>query len=125
MAAAGLNWTDISSLGGEDASLEAIQFCIEHGADVNAFNDLGETALHGAAQRGADKVVGFLAAQGATLDAKNRRGRTPLDDAIGQATRRGGGRPSSRAQEHGSGPARTAGRAEAPVVRLLDLRSVR
>jgi uncharacterized protein len=85
MAAAGLNWTDISSLGSEDASLEAIKLCMEHGADVNAFNDLGETALHGAAQRGADKVVRFLAAQGATLDAKNRRGRTPLDDAIGQA----------------------------------------
>ena len=85
MAAAGLNWTDISSLGGEDASLEAIKLCIEHGADVNAFNDLGETALHGAAQRGADKVVRYLASQGATLDAKNRRGRTALDDAIGQA----------------------------------------
>jgi ankyrin repeat protein len=85
MAAAGLNWTDISSLGTEEASLEAIKLCIEHGADVRAFNDLGETALHGAAQRGADKVVRLLAAQGATLDQKNRRGRTPLDDAIGQA----------------------------------------
>ena len=57
MAAAGLNWTDISSLGTEEASIEAIKLCIEHGADVRAFNDLGETALHGAAQRGADKVV--------------------------------------------------------------------
>jgi ankyrin repeat protein len=85
MAAAGLNWTDISSLGTEEASLEAISLCIEHGADVNAFNDLGETAMHGAAQRGADRVVRFLASQGATLDAKNRRGRTPMDDAIGQA----------------------------------------
>jgi ankyrin repeat protein len=85
MAAAGLNWTDISSLGTEEASLEAIKLCLDHGADVNAFNDLGETALHGAAQRGADKVVRFLAEKGARLDAKNRRGRTPLDDAIGQA----------------------------------------
>ena len=73
------------SLGTEEASLEAIKLCIEHGADVRAFNDLGETALHGAAQRGADKVVRLLAVQGATLDWKNRRGRTPLDDAIGQA----------------------------------------
>jgi ankyrin repeat protein len=85
MAAAGLGWTDISSLGGEDAAIEAIKLCLEHGADINAFNDLGETALHGAAQRGADKIVRFLASQGATLEAKNRRGRTPLDDAIGQA----------------------------------------
>lgn len=85
MAAAGLGWTDISSLGTEDASIEAIKLCLQHGADVNAFNDLGETALHGAAQRGGDKIVRFLAAQGATLDAKNRRGRTPMDEAIGQA----------------------------------------
>jgi len=89
MAAAGLNWTDISSLGTEEASLEAIKLCLERGADVNSFNDLGETALHGAAQRGADKVVSFLAAQGATLDAKNRRNRTPMDEAIGQAKEEG------------------------------------
>ena len=89
MAAAGLNWAEISSLGSEEAAIEAIKLCLEHGADVNAFNDLGETALHGAAQRGADKVVRFLAAHGATLDAKNRRGRTPMDEAIGQAKEEG------------------------------------
>ena len=85
MATAGLNWADISSLGSEDETIEAMKLLIQHGADVNAFNDLGETALHGAAQRGADRVVQFLADQGARLDAKDRRGRTPLDEAIGQA----------------------------------------
>ena len=73
---------------------------LARGADVNAANDLGETALHGAAQRGADKVVQFLADHGATLDAKNRRGRTPLDEAIGQANesdaRQPSGGPSAR-----------------------------
>ena len=62
-----------------------MKLMLARGADVNAANDLGETALHGAAQRGADTVVQFLADHGATLDAKNRRGRTPLDEAIGQA----------------------------------------
>jgi ankyrin repeat protein len=62
-----------------------MKLMIEHGADVNAFNDLGDTALHGAAERGADRVVQFLADQGARLDAKNRRGRTPIDEANGQA----------------------------------------
>jgi ankyrin repeat protein len=85
MAAAGLNWADISSLGTEENTIEAMKLLIEHGADVNAFNDLGETALHGAAERGADKVVQFLAEQGARLDAQNRRGRTPMDEANGQA----------------------------------------
>lgn len=85
MAAAGLNWADISSLGTEAETIAAITLLIQHGADVNAFNDLGETALHGAAQRGADKVVQLLADRGARLDAKTRRGRTPLDEAMGQA----------------------------------------
>ena len=85
MAAAGLNWADISSLGTEADTIEAMKLMLARGADVNAANDLGETALHGAAQRGADTVVAFLAEHGATLDAKNRRGRTPLDEAIGQA----------------------------------------
>ena len=85
MAAAGLNWAEISSLGTEDESIEALKLMLEHGADVNAANDQGETALHGAAQRGADRVVQFLAERGARLDARTKRGRTPLDEAIGQA----------------------------------------
>jgi ankyrin repeat protein len=85
MAAAGLNWAEISSLGTEEDTIEAIKLMLGRGADVNAANDQGETPMHGAAQRGADRVVQFLADHGATLDAKNRRGRTPLDEAIGQA----------------------------------------
>ena len=85
MAAAGLNWAEISSLGTESDSLEAMKLMLERGADVNAANNAGETALHGAAQRGADRVVQFLADHGARLDAKTKRGRTPLDEAIGQA----------------------------------------
>jgi ankyrin repeat protein len=102
MLAAGLEWRDIASLGSEDESIEAMRICLEHGADVDAFNDLGETALHGAAQRGADRVVQFLAGQGALLDPKNKEGRTPLDEAIGQleetvATARRPVRESTRA----------------------------
>ena len=85
MAAAGLNWAEISSLGTEDDTLAAMQLMVARGADVNAANDQGETALHGAAQRGADKVVQFLAEHGAAIDVKTKRGRTPLDEAIGQA----------------------------------------
>jgi ankyrin repeat protein len=85
MAAAGLNWVDISSLGTEEASIEAITLLLDRGADINATNDLGETAVHGAAQRGADNVIRFLVAHGAKVDVKNEEGRTPLDEAIGQA----------------------------------------
>jgi uncharacterized protein len=84
MAAAGLNWVDISSLGTEDASIEAIKLLLDRGGDVNAVNDEGETAAHGAAQRGADKVLQFLFDRGAKIDVKSKDGRTPFDEALGQ-----------------------------------------
>jgi ankyrin repeat protein len=85
MALAGLNWVEISSLGTEDNTIEAMKLLLARGADVNATNSEGETAMHGAAQRGADRVVSFLAEQGARLDVKNKDGRTPMDEARGQA----------------------------------------
>jgi ankyrin repeat protein len=73
--------------GGEDAPepqfVEAMKLMVEHGADVNAANDRGDTAMHGAAQRGADQIVQFLADHGARLDVKNKQNRTPLDVAMG------------------------------------------
>ena len=42
-----------------------------------------ETALHGAAARGFNDVVKFLAERGADLQAKDANGRTPLDLAKG------------------------------------------
>jgi ankyrin repeat protein len=41
------------------------------------------TALHGAAMRGLDHVIEFLAANGAELEPVDARGRTPLDLARG------------------------------------------
>jgi len=85
MLAAGLEWREIASLGTEQESLEAITLLYERGADVNAANAAGETALHGAAQRGADTIVQWLVDHGARLDAKNVAGRMPIDEAMGQA----------------------------------------
>jgi ankyrin repeat protein len=42
------------------------------------------TALHGAAMRGFNSVVEFLAANGADLEPKDANGRTPLDLAMGR-----------------------------------------
>jgi ankyrin repeat protein len=42
-----------------------------------------QTALHGAAMRGLNPVIEFLAAHGADLEAKDANGRTPLDLARG------------------------------------------
>ena len=43
-----------------------------------------QTALHGAAMRGFNPVIEFLAAHGADLEAKDADGRTPLDLAKGE-----------------------------------------
>ena len=83
MMAAGLNWRDIGSLGTDEESLQAIRIFMEKGLDINAFNDVGQTAMHGAAQRGSIPVLRFLLEQGAKPTVKNNRGRTPLDEAAG------------------------------------------
>src|SRR5262245_10636948 len=49
-----------------------------------------QTALHGAAERGFDKFIEFLVANGADLQAKDASGRTPLDAARGAGGQRGG-----------------------------------
>ncbi len=83
-------------VGTEADLLEAVKLCVEHGADVNAVNGTGETALHFAVQSG-DSLVNYLAQKGATLDVKDKQGRTPLDVALGVGVRgRAGGPPPVR-----------------------------
>jgi hypothetical protein len=65
----------------EGRALEAVQLVVEFGADVNAANDAGLTALHGAAYSGADSVINFLVAKGAQMDRKDKAGQTPLSIA--------------------------------------------
>jgi ankyrin repeat protein len=69
--------------GTEEESLEAVKICVEHGADVNAVDDRGETALHGAAYKGFNAVVQWLVDKGARLDVANKQGWTPLTIASG------------------------------------------
>ncbi len=63
--------------------LEAVKMCLDLGNDVNALNDVRDTALHGAAYRGAPEVARFLIDHGAKLDAADTRGLTPLAVASG------------------------------------------
>ena len=69
--------------GQEDEVLEAVRICVEQGADVNAANYRGMTALHGAAFRGINGVADYLVAQGADLDARTVHGWSPLAVAEG------------------------------------------
>ncbi len=57
-------------------ALEAVRAAVELGADVNGANDIGDTAIHGAAYVGANDIVQFLVEKGAKVDAENVYGQT-------------------------------------------------
>jgi ankyrin repeat protein len=70
MAAAGVGiWAVGESPGTNEEALEAVKLALELGGDVTAVNDYGQTALHGAAHRGANAIVQLLVDRGAKLDA--------------------------------------------------------
>ena len=74
MAAAGLGTRSPGEdAGTESEVLEAVQVALELGDDVNAVDNNGETAMHGAAYKNLPKVVQFLAAKGAKIEVWNRR----------------------------------------------------
>jgi len=90
MVAAGVGWSDGQSHGSTADAPEAIKICLEHGGDVNAVNNDGNTALHGASFRGAANVVELLVEKGARMDIKNKEGRMPINMAEGMHIGPGG-----------------------------------
>jgi len=86
MAAAGLGTNEADTVGRkktEKDAIASIELCLKAGVDVNATDSRGQTAVHGAAQKGWDQVVQYLADHGAKLDVKDKKGLTPLDAAMG------------------------------------------
>lgn len=84
MAAAGMNWTVAQTYTvSDEALLEAVKINIALGADVNAANSMGLTPLLGAANRGSNDIIRYLASQGAKLDVEDAVGRTALRWAEG------------------------------------------
>jgi ankyrin repeat protein len=84
MAAAGVNWVvQQTYTESPQAVLDAVKMCLDLGADVNASNSMGLTALLGAANRGSNDVIEYLVSKGARLDVKDREGRTALRWAEG------------------------------------------
>ncbi|HEY6509300.1 MAG TPA: ankyrin repeat domain-containing protein [Vicinamibacterales bacterium] len=90
LLAAGLGYR--GAIGGTEAmALEAITFSLAQGADINAVNTAGDSALHIAATTnfeesgtaaGSLAIVRFLVERGAKLDTRNKQGRTALESVV-------------------------------------------
>ena len=67
--------------GTEDEVIEVVKYLLARGADINAVDKKGETAMHGAAYKNLPKLVLFLHEKGAKIKVWNRKnssGSTPL-----------------------------------------------
>jgi uncharacterized protein len=87
MAAAGLGTRSPGEdAGTESEVVEALRVALELGNNIDAVDNNGETAMHGAAYKNLPAAVEFLAARGARRDVwdkKNTHGWTPLTIAEG------------------------------------------
>ena len=96
IAAAGLGTLAAGEVAGtEEEVVEVLEWLVKIGADVNAVDNNGETAMHAAAYKNLPKAVEFLAAHGAKLEVwnqKNKHGWTPL--LIAEGFRPGNFKPS-------------------------------
>lgn len=75
--------------------LAAVKFLLDGGADINAIDKSGETAMHAAAYKSLPEVVQLLDSRGADIKIwanKSKQGRTPL--SIAQGYRPGNFKPS-------------------------------
>jgi ankyrin repeat protein len=83
MVAAGIGWMANHTANSSEQWLAAVKYCVELGADVNAVDSRGYTALHGAAYIGDNAMVQYLVERGAKIDAVSKAGDTVADMANG------------------------------------------
>jgi ankyrin repeat protein len=92
LAAAGVGSSALDTRGrykSQPEAIAAVQALLDKGADVNEADRGGQTALHGAATWGWNDLVKTLADRHANLTAKDARGRTAADVALGSASSSG------------------------------------
>jgi len=95
MVAAGVTWAEAETTDeGPQALLETVKLTHALGNDINAVNEMGLRAIHGAANRGSNDIIRYLAENGALLEVADNEGRTPIDWANGVLT--GARRPTRK-----------------------------
>jgi ankyrin repeat protein len=100
LAAAGVGSVDADTRGWfitedvEQRAIDSLDLLLKAGGNIQARDDSGMTPLHGAAFWGWNDVVKFLVSKGADVNAKENRGYTPYDSALGRTggNSRGGAR---------------------------------
>ena len=117
----GIAVIDFGKIEPESQVLEAVAAALEAGGDVNATNQAGDTALHSAAAQGYDTVIQFLADHGAQVNAKNKRGQTPLAALLAGNARGRGRAPFAVADPDSTGEILRAGASQSTVALLRRL----
>ena len=83
MVAAGLGQVPAETRVREPDAQEAVRYVLGLGTEVNAVNEVGRSALHGAAHIRSDAIVQLLVDHGAHVNVADQRGITPLMIAEG------------------------------------------
>ncbi len=83
LATAGISIVEAETSTTEAQLLDALKLMMSLGNDIMAANDAGTTALHVTAYVGFNVIAKFLVDQGVPMNAKDRRGQTPLKIASG------------------------------------------
>jgi ankyrin repeat protein len=101
-------WADPAWDDSEPKRREAIALLVDRAhASLAAHDATGQTALHMAALLGSEQIVRYLVGQGASLQARNEKGRTPLEE-VQQAPRKDRGRSLLAAKPQTDGPQQAA-----------------
>jgi ankyrin len=81
--ASGIGWVEgVTFEWSPEQNLEAIKMCLDLGIDVNAADDEGRQALHGAAHKGRNAAVQLLVDHGADLEAHDYGSRDTVNGAM-------------------------------------------